>query len=101
MTDQAVDEASLGRWLEANVDGFRGPFTLEKFSWGQSNPTYRIAAVSGDYVLRRKPFGLLLPSAHAVDREYRLISALHPLGFPVANPTPCATIPRSSARSFT
>ena len=86
MTDQAVDEVALGRWLEANVDGFRGPFTLEKFSWGQSNPTYRIAAASGDYVLRRKPFGPLLPSAHAVDREYRLISALHPLGFPVARP---------------
>jgi aminoglycoside phosphotransferase (APT) family kinase protein len=86
VTDQAVDEAALGRWLEANVEGFRGPFSLEKFSWGQSNPTYRIAAASGGYVLRRKPFGPLLPSAHAVDREYRLISALHPLGFPVARP---------------
>jgi len=86
VTDQAVDEATLGPWLEANVEGFRGPFTLEKFSWGQSNPTYRITAASGDYVLRRKPFGQLLPSAHAVDREYRLIAALHPLGFPVAKP---------------
>jgi aminoglycoside phosphotransferase (APT) family kinase protein len=86
VTDQAVDEVALGRWLETNVDGFRGPFTLEKFSWGQSNPTYRIAAASGDYVLRRKPFGQLLPSAHAVDREYRLIAALHPLGFPVPRP---------------
>jgi aminoglycoside phosphotransferase (APT) family kinase protein len=86
VTDQAVDEVALAPWLEANVDGFRGPFTLEKFSWGQSNPTYRIAAASGDYVLRRKPFGQLLPSAHAVDREYRLIAALHPLGFPVPRP---------------
>ena len=86
MIDQAVDEAALGPWLEANVEGFRGPLTLEKFSWGQSNPTYRITAASGDYVLRRKPFGQLLPSAHAVDREYRLIAALHPLGFPVAKP---------------
>jgi aminoglycoside phosphotransferase (APT) family kinase protein len=86
VTDQAVDEVALGRWLETNVDGFRGPFTLEKFSWGQSNPTYRIAAASGDYVLRRKPFGQLLPSAHAVDREYWLIAALHPLGFPVPRP---------------
>ena len=86
MTDQAVDEARLGPWLEGNVDGFRGPFKLEKFAWGQSNPTYRIAAASGDYVLRRKPFGQLLPSAHAVDREYRLIAALHPLGFPVPRP---------------
>jgi aminoglycoside phosphotransferase (APT) family kinase protein len=86
VSEQAVDEAALGRWLDANVDGFRRPFTLEKFAWGQSNPTYRVAAASGDYVLRRKPFGQLLPSAHAVDREYRLISALHPLGFPVARP---------------
>jgi aminoglycoside phosphotransferase (APT) family kinase protein len=93
VTDQAVDEASLGRWLEANVDGFSGPFSIEKFSWGQSNPTYRISAASGDYVLRRKPFGPLLPSAHAVDREYRLISALHPLGFPVARPYALCTDP--------
>ena len=93
MTDQAVDEAALRPWLEANVEGFSGPFTLEKFSWGQSNPTYRIAAASGDYVLRRKPFGPLLPSAHAVDREYRLIAALHPLGFPVARPYVLCTDP--------
>ena len=86
MSEQPIDEAALGRWLEANVDGFRDPFQLEKFAWGQSNPTYRIRAASGDYVLRRKPFGPLLPSAHAVDREYRLISALHPLGFPVPRP---------------
>lgn len=85
MTER-IDEQALGRWLEANVEGFRGPFELEKFAWGQSNPTYRIRAASGDYVLRRKPFGQLLPSAHAVDREYRLISALHPLGFPVPRP---------------
>lgn len=86
MSDQAVDEAALGAWLEDNVEGFRRPFTLEKFAWGQSNPTYRITAASGDYVLRRKPFGQLLPSAHAVDREYRLISALHPVGFRVPRP---------------
>ena len=85
MTER-IDEQALGRWLEANVEGFRGRFELEKFAWGQSNPTYRIRAASGDYVLRRKPFGQLLPSAHAVDREYRLISALHPLGFPVPRP---------------
>jgi len=83
MTDQGMDEAALGAWLEGNVEGFSGPFTLTKFPSGQSNPTYKISAASGDYVLRRKPFGQLLPSAHAVDREYRLISALHPLGFPV------------------
>jgi aminoglycoside phosphotransferase (APT) family kinase protein len=84
--DQLIDEASLGAWLEANIEGFSGPFTLIKFASGQSNPTYRISAASGDYVLRRKPFGQLLPSAHAVDREYRLLSALSPLDFPVPQP---------------
>lgn len=86
MSELAIDEAALGAWLEAQVEGFAAPFTLSKFPSGQSNPTYRIAAASGDYVLRRKPFGELLPSAHAVDREYRLLAALHPLGFPVPRP---------------
>ena len=86
MIDQLIDEAALGTWLEANVEGFSGPFTLTKFTSGQSNPTYKISAASGDYVLRRKPIGQLLPSAHAVDREYRLLSALHPLDFPVPRP---------------
>jgi aminoglycoside phosphotransferase (APT) family kinase protein len=86
VTDQLIDEAALGAWLEANVEGFSSPFTLNKFPSGQSNPTYKISAASGDYVLRRKPFGQLLPSAHAVDREYRLLSALHPLDFPVPRP---------------
>jgi aminoglycoside phosphotransferase (APT) family kinase protein len=86
MTEQLVDEEALGRWLSANVEGFQGPFDLTKFPSGQSNPTYRIRAASGDYVMRRKPFGKLLPSAHAVDREYRLLSGLHPLGFPVPQP---------------
>jgi len=81
-----LDEARLGEWLAAEVAGFAGPFTVEKFPGGQSNPTYRIDAASGSYVLRRKPFGPILPSAHAVDREYRLIAALHPTGFPVARP---------------
>ena len=86
MSEQALDEDALGRWLAANIVGFIGPFELTKFPSGQSNPTYRIAAASGDYVLRRKPFGPLLPSAHAVDREYRLLSTLHPLAFPVPRP---------------
>jgi aminoglycoside phosphotransferase (APT) family kinase protein len=60
---------------------------VEQFKGGQSNPTYRLAAEDGKaYALRRKPPGKLLPSAHAVDREYRVISALHPVGFPVARP---------------
>lgn len=86
MSEQAIDEAALGSWLDANVEGFTGPFELTKFASGQSNPTYKISAASGEYVLRRKPFGKLLPSAHAVDREYRLLAALHPLDFPVPRP---------------
>jgi aminoglycoside phosphotransferase (APT) family kinase protein len=86
VNDQKIDEVALGRWLAANVEGFAGPFTLTKFASGQSNPTYRIRAASGDFVMRRKPFGQLLPSAHAVDREYRLLSSLDPLGFPVPEP---------------
>lgn len=81
-----LDLPCLEPWLAANVAGFAGPVTAEKFAGGQSNPTYRLTTPGGDYVLRRKPFGPLLPSAHAVDREYRLIAALHPTGFPVARP---------------
>ena len=86
MSEQPLDQAALGRWLDANVEAFSGPFELTKFPAGQSNPTYRITAASGDYVLRRKPFGPLLPSAHAVDREFRLLNAVYPLGFPVPRP---------------
>jgi len=78
---------ALSAWLEAHVPGFRGPLAATKFKGGQSNPTYRIDAASGTYVLRRKPAGRLLASAHAVDREYRVLSALH--GGPVpAAPSP-------------
>lgn len=81
-----LDEAKLTAWMEAHVEGFRGPLRQGKFAGGQSNPTYRIDSPSGSYVLRRKPFGVLLPSAHAVDREYRAIAGLYPTGFPVAKP---------------
>ena len=79
-----LDEGKLGEWLTANVAGFKGPLHLTKFKGGQSNPTYKITAQSGNYVLRRKPFGVLLPSAHAVDREYRVQAGLQTTGFPVA-----------------
>lgn len=81
-----LDEARLAEWMTDNVEGFAGPIKIEKFAGGQSNPTYKILASSGHYVLRRKPFGALLPSAHAVDREFRVISGLYPAGFPVARP---------------
>lgn len=86
MNADVIDEAALGNWLVANVAGFEPPYELIKFPSGQSNPTFRLRSAGGDLVLRRKPFGKLLPSAHAVDREYRLLSALHPLGFPVPHP---------------
>lgn len=76
----------LEDYLEANVDGFAGPLTVRQFKGGQSNPTYLLDAASGKYVMRRKPPGKLLKSAHAVDREYRVISALHAAGFPVPRP---------------
>jgi aminoglycoside phosphotransferase (APT) family kinase protein len=81
-----LDEARLTAWMEANVTGFKGPLRQGKFAGGQSNPTYRIDSPSGSYVLRRKPFGQLLPSAHAVDREFKVIAGLYPTGFPVAKP---------------
>ena len=79
-----LDEARLTEWMEANVAGFKGPLHLTKFKGGQSNPTYKIDAPSGSYVLRRKPFGPLLPSAHAVDREHKVQAGLSKAGFPVA-----------------
>jgi aminoglycoside phosphotransferase (APT) family kinase protein len=80
------DEAALEAWLKANVEGFAGPLEVRQFKGGQSNPTYQLVTPSRKYVMRRKPPGKLLPSAHAVDREFRVISALHPTGFPVARP---------------
>ena len=79
-----LDTAKLTEWMEANVAGFQGPLKLTKFKGGQSNPTYKIEAPSGNYVLRRKPFGPLLPSAHAVDREYKVQAALAKAGWTVA-----------------
>lgn len=75
--------ALLGSYLERHVDGFRGPLQLEKFDQGQSNPTFLMTAASGKYVLRRKPPGALLASAHAVDREYRVLKALADTPVPV------------------
>jgi aminoglycoside phosphotransferase (APT) family kinase protein len=81
-----LDEAALDAWLRANVEGYAGLLTINQFKGGQSNPTYQLVTPARRYVLRKKPGGKLLPSAHAVDREFRVISALHPTGFPVARP---------------
>ena len=79
----ARDAAALGPYLEANLPGFRDLRGIEKFKSGQSNPTYLLTAASGRYVLRAKPPGQLLKSAHQVDREYRVLKALAGTGVPV------------------
>src|SRR5437667_6518413 len=77
------DPATLERYMREHVAGFTGSLTVRQFRGGQSNPTYYLTAGGKEYVLRRKPPGKLLPSAHAVDREYRVITALGKTGFPV------------------
>ena len=86
MAEAEFDETVLGPYLEAHVAGFKGLRQANKFNDGQSNPTFLIEADSGRYVLRRQPPGELLKSAHAVDREFRVISALQETGVPVARP---------------
>ena len=82
----ALDPVALDAWMGANVAGYAGPLTIRQFKGGQSNPTYELTTPTAAYVLRRKPPGALLPSAHAVDREFRVISALHARGYPDARP---------------
>jgi aminoglycoside phosphotransferase (APT) family kinase protein len=82
----ALDVARLQAHLESQLADFRGPLRVRQFKGGQSNPTYLLDTPTRRYVLRRKPPGKLLPSAHAVDREFRVIGALHAQGFPVAAP---------------
>jgi aminoglycoside phosphotransferase (APT) family kinase protein len=82
--DRLVPNSRLGKYLEQHVPGFSGPLSLEKFPGGQSNPTYLLTAASGQYVLRGKPPGELLASAHAIDREHRVLQALSDTNVPVA-----------------
>src|ERR1700746_3815549 len=79
------DEIQLDAWMLQHVEGYGGPLTVRQFKGGQSNPTYRLDTSGRSYVMRRKPFGKLLPSAHAGDREFRVISSLGKQGFPVAH----------------
>jgi aminoglycoside phosphotransferase (APT) family kinase protein len=75
--------AALERYLARHIDGFAGALSVRQFQGGQSNPTYLVTAAGREYVLRRKPPGALLPSAHAVDREYRVLTALAATDIPV------------------
>ncbi|MEJ7927196.1 phosphotransferase [Sphingobium sp. AN641] len=79
------DEERLAQWLSAHVEGFAGPLTVEQFNGGQSNPTYKLVTPQRSYVMRRKPPGVLLKGAHAIEREARVLSALETVGFPVAH----------------
>jgi aminoglycoside phosphotransferase (APT) family kinase protein len=81
----AFDHAALQTWLEVHVPGFAGPLAVEQFKGGQSNPTFKLGTPGATYVLRAKPgpAARLLPSAHAIEREYRVMAALRPLGLPV------------------
>jgi aminoglycoside phosphotransferase (APT) family kinase protein len=81
-----IDTGRLAEFLGGQLEGCRGPLQIEQFKGGQSNPTYRITAAGRRYALRRKPPGKLLPSAHAVEREFKVTKALHGVGFPVARP---------------
>ncbi len=85
MTNQvdSLDEAKLADYLAGHIEGFKGPLSATKFSGGQSNPTFKLEAASGVYVLRRQPPGKLLKSAHAVDREFRVYQALANTDVPV------------------
>src|SRR5947209_9269167 len=80
---QEIPLERLEAWLGSHVEGYCGPVAAERFAGGQSNPTYRLSAASGQYVLRRKPPGPLLPSAHAVEREFRVMRALAETAVPV------------------
>lgn len=77
------DEVALAGWMQANVDGFSGLLRVSQFSGGQSNPTFLLATGGAEFVLRKQPPGKLLPSAHAIDREYRVTGALADSGVPV------------------
>ena len=90
-----IDAGRLEDFLKKHMEGFRGPLELEQFKGGQSNPTYRVTAGGKRYALRKKPPGKLLPSAHAVDREFKVIKALHQTGFPVG----CSALITVNSRS--
>ncbi len=83
MATHDIDTQRLEEYLSAHIPGFRGPLQAEKFAGGQSNPTFKLTSPGGTYVLRRKPPGELLKSAHAVDREFRVMRALQDTDVPV------------------
>jgi aminoglycoside phosphotransferase (APT) family kinase protein len=95
-----IDAARLQQYLASAVPGFAGPLSVQQFKGGQSNPTYLLQTRARNYVLRRKPPGKLLPSAHAVDREFRVIGALHAQDFPVPEPITYCDDPEIAGTPF-
>jgi len=75
-----IDERRLAEWLAGQIPDLHGPLVVRQFKGGQSNPTYQLAAGGRNWVLRRKPPGALLPSAHAIEREFRVLAALSATG---------------------
>ncbi len=84
--EHIFDISSLEKYMHNHIDGFSGPLTVRQFTHGQSNPTFILNDANQKYILRKKPPGKLLPSAHAVDREYRIISALQNTQVPLPKP---------------
>ena len=98
---EALDTDRLLAYIQPRIEGMVGPLRLDQFTIGQSNPTFRVSAANGwRCVLRKKPAGVLLPSAHAVEREFRVITALHAVGFPVARPLLLCEDPRVVGTPF-
>ncbi len=99
---QKFDLGALQEYLQQHVDGFQGPLTAEQFKGGQSNPTFKISAGGQQYVLRTKPgpAAKLLPSAHAIDREYRVMDTLSKAGFPAARQYTLCTDESVIGRAF-
>jgi aminoglycoside phosphotransferase (APT) family kinase protein len=83
LPNHRLDEVALSDYLVGHLPGFHPPCVIRQFQGGQSNPTYHLHTAGGDYVLRKKPGGTLLPSAHAVDREFRILTALQRSPVPV------------------
>jgi aminoglycoside phosphotransferase (APT) family kinase protein len=93
-----IDTQALATYLEARLPGFKGPISAQKTETGQSNPTFLLYSPSGRYVLRKKPPGQLLKSAHQVDREHRVMHALEHTDVPCRACCTCARTTASSAR---
>jgi len=103
MTTPGQHDLPLGRlegWMRDHIAGFRGPLSAEQFAAASRNPTYKLLSGAGSYVLRRKPLGQLLPSAHAVDREYRVMLALAGTAVRCPGSTRCARTTWSPAAPF-